>query len=82
MGGAHLILTPTGPVTYSRDSLPKLRALLRESKREHYESETDSMDNCPMRFSVKDCKVMCMRRECTCGADAWNARVDKALEAL
>lgn len=57
-----------------------LAELLRESKREHYRSETDDMDNCPMTFSKKECAIMCTEHECTCGATEWNVRVDTVLK--
>lgn len=49
--------------------IESLRALLKESKREH--APITSI-YCRRRYIDED--------PCTCGADAWNARIDEALE--
>lgn len=59
--------------------LEDVRALLRESKRKHYESETDSLNNCPLTRSEHENQVMYIKHECDCGADEWNAKVDAVL---
>jgi hypothetical protein len=59
-----------------------LVALLRESRREH-RRHCDKEASSPCDCGSGHCPINAVAREaakCTCGADAWNARVDKALE--
>lgn len=55
-------------------------ALLRESKKNHIASDRDSMDDCPMLRSEEVNKTLHIKHECDCGADAWNRRIDEALD--
>lgn len=63
-----------------------LMQVLRESKREHQHCE-DSFYCCrrctsPDHFLLEGETLGGDLTECTCGADAWNARVDAALDGL
>lgn len=57
--------------------MPELVSLLRESKRKHdrgYNEESCDYPPCPLSYEDAT-----LSEKCTCGADAWNARVDAAL---
>lgn len=54
----------------------QLRALLLESKRQHYRCD-DAWYSCPM--DEEGCSDTSKEKECDCGADDWNAKVDAAL---
>lgn len=58
-------------------SIEELRALLLESKREHYVCDGDCWFSCPK--SGQNCNDDRDSDECTCGADEWNAKVDALL---
>jgi hypothetical protein len=49
-----------------------LMKLLQEARREHFQS-------CEALLNYDDDGDKVFDNECTCGADAWNERVDKAL---
>jgi hypothetical protein len=59
------------------ETLAKLRALLRESKREHLPAYFEGKEICPKSWCGEGINS---EELCNCGADTWNAKVEEALK--